>query len=282
MEDLDRIDAHTQRLQDPPGQGVLELAVTPTFANTWIIPRLPAFLAKNPGITINLTGRVEPSLFAESPVDAAIHWDGPGWVGMMKKHLFAESLIPVCSPALAGGRALLSLEAMGKLPRLHRRGQNGAWKRWWEEVGVADIRATEGAQHDRYSTTIEAACAGLGVALVPRLYAAKEIEAGRLMVPHAHELQAENRYCVVLPVLKYGSWPLTPFLDWLMQEARAYERQRDASPAGAVSPDGGLAVGHLNGMNRALNARPGSRSAGEPERRRVQQAREPAHYIGRL
>lgn len=226
--DLDRIESHTQRLQDPPRQGVLELAVIPTFTNRWIIPRLPKFFAKNPGITVNMTERSEPFLFGTSSIDAAIHCDSPAWAGMMKKHLFAENMVPACSPTLTGGRAELSLEMMRKLPRLHKRGHPGAWKKWWDGVGAADINPMEGAQYDLFSTGIEEACAGLGVVLVPRLYVAKEIESGALVIPHPYQLVGHSRYCAVFPVHKYGSWPLKPFLDWLIQESQQYVRQRDA------------------------------------------------------
>ncbi|MCO5064282.1 MAG: LysR substrate-binding domain-containing protein [Rhizobiaceae bacterium] len=225
-EDLDRVELHTQRLQALPERGVLELAVIPTFTNKWIIPRLPHFHAKNPGILINMSERPEPFLFSETSFDAAIHYDHPAWTGMIKKNIFSEELIAVCSPRLAGGRRALNLDEMKSLPRLHKRSRPYAWKKWWDHFGTSGINPTEGAQYDLFSMAIEAACAGLGVALVPRLYVNNEIERGDLITPHTHRLSGEKSYCVVFPEHKHGSWPLTPFLDWLIHESQEYIRQR--------------------------------------------------------
>ena len=229
--DLDRIERDTLKLLARPSEGgVLELAVIPTFTNKWIIPRLPDFYAKNPGIIINMSERPEPFLFADSPFDAAIHYDHPGWAGMIKKDLFAEELVPVCSPKLIPGRRQLDLAELKKLPLLHKRGRLDSWKKWWDHLGVTGLNPMEGAQYDLFSMAIEAASAGLGVALVPRLYVTHEVEDGRLVIPFDHYVPGDKRYCVVCPEYKYGSWPLRPFLDWLVQESDAYVRQRDRSP----------------------------------------------------
>ncbi len=228
--DLDRIERDTLNLLARPAEGgVLELAVIPTFTNKWIIPRLPDFHTKNPGIVINMSERPEPFLFAESPFDAAIHYDHPGWAGMIKKDLFAEELVPVCSPKLIGGRRSLSLAELKTLPLLHKRGRIDSWKKWWDHLGVTGLNPMQGAQYDLFSMTIEAAAAGLGVALVPRLYVAQDMLDDRLVIPFDHDVPGDKRYCLVCPENKYGSWPLRPFLDWLVQESESYVRQRDAA-----------------------------------------------------
>ena len=80
--------------------GVLELAVIPTFATRWLIPRLGDFSTAHPGITLDLATRAEPFIFADTPFDAAIHCGGPIWPGAHAEFLFGEELEPVCSPAL--------------------------------------------------------------------------------------------------------------------------------------------------------------------------------------
>jgi LysR family transcriptional regulator, glycine cleavage system transcriptional activator len=227
-DNLEQIERNTLNFQARPSKGgVLELAVIPTFTNRWLIPRLPQFYASHPNIIINMSERPEPFLFAGSAFDAAIHYDHPAWAGMIKKDLFAEELVPVCSPSLIGGRRELSLAEMKDLPLLHKRGRPDAWKKWWAHFGDVDINPVMGARYDLFSMTIEAAAAGLGVALVPRLYVVKEVEEGRLVLPFDRHVPGDKHYCIVCPEWKHGSWPLRPFLDWLMQEADLYVRQRE-------------------------------------------------------
>jgi DNA-binding transcriptional LysR family regulator len=152
---------------------------------------------------------------------------------MLKKDLFAEELVPVCSPKLIGGQATLDLDQIKKLPLLHKRGRMDAWKKWLDHMGVTGLNPMEGAQYDLFSMVIEAAIAGLGVALVPRLYVTKDVEDGRIVTPFDFHVPGDKRYCVVCPEHKYGSWPLRPFLDWLMHESDIYVRKRDSSAAGA-------------------------------------------------
>jgi DNA-binding transcriptional LysR family regulator len=225
--DLERIERDTLKLLARPASGgVLELAVIPTFTNKWIIPRLPDFHAKYPGIVINMSERPEPFLLTESSFDAAIHYDHPAWTGMLKMDLFAEELVPVCSPVLTGGRPQVSLATLKTLPLLHKRGRPEAWKRWWDHLGVSGVNPMEGPQYDLFSMAIEAALAGLGVALVPRLYVNREIEEGRLVIPFGHQVPGEKRYCVVCPEHNYEAWPLRPFLDWLVAESEAHVQGR--------------------------------------------------------
>jgi len=228
---LDQIERSTfQLLARPEEGGVLELAVIPTFTNRWLIPRLPLFHAANPGITINMSERPEPFLFSESRFDAAIHYDHPAWAGMIKKDLFVEELVPVCSPSLAKGRSEWTPEELKVLPLLHKRGRPDAWKKWWDHFDVTGVNPMLGAQYDLFSMSIEAAITGLGVALVPRLYVAREVEDGRLILPVDRHSPGDKRYCVVCPDHKHGTWPLRPFLDWLTREADVYARQKATAP----------------------------------------------------
>ena len=52
---LDTIATATVSLTANPDGGILNLAMLPTFGTYWLAPKLPGFLAINPGITINLT-----------------------------------------------------------------------------------------------------------------------------------------------------------------------------------------------------------------------------------
>jgi len=70
-----RLERDTLAIMSHQGTGgILELAVTPTFATRWLIPRLPGFYAKHDAIVLNLTTRAEPFLFTDTPFDAAIHF----------------------------------------------------------------------------------------------------------------------------------------------------------------------------------------------------------------
>ena len=230
--ELARIERDTLSLIGRPEDGVLELAVIPTFTNLWIIPRLPRFLGKNPGITVNMTERPEPFLFDDSNFDAAIHYDHPAWTGMMKKLLFVEELVAVCVPELLPRHGAAKPSDLAQLPLLHKRSRSDEWKKWWDHLGEENVNPMAGPRYDLFSMVIEAARAGLGVALVPKLYVQKELQDGTFVEPLSGHHSGDKTYCVVYPERKHDQWPLNVFINWLETETALYlvERKGQRKP----------------------------------------------------
>jgi DNA-binding transcriptional LysR family regulator len=226
-ESLMRIERDTLRLMAQPlDGGVLELAVIPTFTNKWLIPRLCRFSDGHPGITVNLSERAEPFLFTVSPFDAAIHFDHPAWTGMIKRELFQEALVPVCSPALVSSLGD-TLNDLNRLPLLHKTSTPDAWREYSVEMSLTLDNPMRGSRYDLYSMIIEAAVAGLGVALVPRLYVDEEVRNGKLMTPFAASRNGHKTYCVIVPEEKRDLPVLKAFLGWLDGETARYISERN-------------------------------------------------------
>lgn len=231
-EDLDRLERHTVSLMSHRGErNVLELAVIPTFGSRWLIPRLPQFHAANPGITVNLTTRSDPFVFTETPFDAAIHFGSPVWPGAVSYPLFGEEMIPVCSPRLLEKQPCREARDLARLTLLHQSKRHAAWQRWFETAGVPDVDAMGGPRFDLFSMLVEAACAGLGVALVPRFLALSELESGELVCPFDIALRSEMGYHLVHPDPPSSNPALQRFTEWMLAEAGAYRELLDTHAA---------------------------------------------------
>jgi len=218
---LDRLERDSLYLMGQPIEGAsIDIAAIPTFATRWLIPRLKRFQNLHPNITVHIAERMEPFILAGSGFDAAIHFEHPAWAGMHLHHLLQEVLVPVCSPAfLADAGANLSLD---ELPRLHRRQNPDAWQLYAEEAGIVLTNSAIGARYDLHSMLIEAAVAGLGVALVPRLYIGAELEQGRLVAPWPDGKVITKNFCLVLPEpIELSEGPLRAFANWILHETRA-------------------------------------------------------------
>ncbi|MFL9870782.1 LysR substrate-binding domain-containing protein [Paraburkholderia megapolitana] len=220
-ETLDRLERDSLYLMGQPIEGAsIDIAAIPTFATRWFIPRLKRFRDKHPNITVHIAERMEPFLLAGSGFDAAIHFEHPAWAGMHLHHLLEEVLVPVCSPALlAGTNANVSLD---DFPRLHRRQNPDAWQLYAQEVGIELTNSAVGARYDLHSMLIEAALAGLGVALVPRLYVEAELEESRLVAPWPDGKAITKNFCLVLPEpIELSEAPVQAFARWILEEARS-------------------------------------------------------------
>lgn len=216
---LDRLERDSLYLMGQPIEGgSIDIAAIPTFATRWLIPRLKHFQNQHPNITVHIAERMEPFILAGSGFDAAIHFAHPAWAGMHLHHLLEEVLVPVCSPALlAEADAGISLD---ELPRLHRRQNPDAWQAYAQEVGIMLTNSAVGPRYDLHSMLIEAALAGLGVALVPRLYVVDELEQGRLVAPWPDGKAITKNFCLVLPEpIALSGGPLQAFAQWILHEA---------------------------------------------------------------
>jgi DNA-binding transcriptional LysR family regulator len=204
--------------------GILELAVIPTFATRWLIPRLPQFYARNGHITLNLTTRAEPFLFADTPFDAAIHFGSAVWPGAIAQYLFGEEMTPVCSPRMLGSRSRLEPADLAKFTLLHQSARTEAWRHWFAQAGIHDADCMRGQRYELFSMLVEAARAGLGVALVPRFFVLNELRNGELVIPCDVPLRSESGYYLVYPEAKQGSPLLKVFETWLLATAEQYRR----------------------------------------------------------
>lgn len=217
---LDRLERDSLYLMGQPIEGAsIDIAASPTFATRWLIPRLKRFQREYPNITVHIAERMDPFLLAGSGFDAAIHFEHPAWAGMHLHRLLEEILVPVCSPALlADAGENTSLDA---LPLLHRRQNPDAWQRYAQASGIVLTNPAVGARYDLHVMLIEAALAGLGVALVPRLYIGAELEQGRLVAPWPDGKALTKNFCLVLPEpIELSERPVQAFSKWILEEAR--------------------------------------------------------------
>jgi DNA-binding transcriptional LysR family regulator len=222
-EHLERLERDTlAAIAQRDAGGILELAVIPTFATRWLIPRLPQFYERHAHITLNLTTRAEPFLFTDTPFDAAIHFGRPVWPGALAHHLLGEEVTPVCSPRLLNGTAALQAFELAGMTLLHQSARADAWRQWFLQAGIHDANCMQGQRYETFSMLLEAARAGLGVALVPRFFVLQELASGELAVPCELSLRNDRAYWLVYPECKQGSPLLQVFQEWLIDTARRY------------------------------------------------------------
>lgn len=219
-ESLDRLERDSQYLMGQPNGGAnIDIATIPTFAARWLIPRLGRFREKHPNIIVHLAERMEPFVLAGSGFDAAIHFDHPAWTGMRTHRLLQETLVPVCHPTLLGSAE--APPSLDELPRLHRRQNPDAWQRYAQEAGIVLTNPAIGPRYDLHVMLIEAALAGLGVALVPRLYVETELAEGRLVAPWPDGQSISKTFCLILPEpIRLSDGPIQDFANWLLMESR--------------------------------------------------------------
>src|SRR5690606_40327103 len=88
---LDSMERDTLSLMGNKGRATLELPLVPTFGTQWLLPRLGQYLVQHPHVTVNMSNRTRPSLFADTEFDAAIYFGDGEWSGTEVPFLTTES-----------------------------------------------------------------------------------------------------------------------------------------------------------------------------------------------
>lgn len=222
---LDALERDTLDVMGRQGEGdALTLAVVPTFANRWLIPRLPGLMQRHTELQVHIEVRTRPFLFTDSGVDAALYAGTPEqvrqWVGVQAHRLMTEHVLPVCSPSLMVGRSGWTPAELALAPLLQQATRPEAWRHWFDALGVDAPRAMAGPRYELFSMQSTAAASGLGVALMPTLLVQDELARGTLVVACNQPQPSGRHYHLVQP-----SRPERPalllFRQWLLEQVDA-------------------------------------------------------------
>ncbi len=156
----------------------LVLSCEPTLMMRWLISRLPTL---EPSVNLHLSAGGGPIDMGRQGVDAAIRRnDFMIADSLHPKTLFAEWIAPVCTPEVA--TSLQAAGDLGQFTRLASATRPTAWDTWAGLVN-ADLPATPTREFEHFYLSLEAAAAGLGVAIGPYALVQNDLEAGRLTAP---------------------------------------------------------------------------------------------------
>ena len=219
---LNQITQATLRLQTQPDGGTLNLAILPAFGMRWLVPRLPEFARLHPDIVVNMGTELSPFSFATNSYSAALHYGARPWPGTDRLLLRYERLIPVCSPTLCK-EAQGAADAL-TYPLMHIESRPTAWADWLEAQSVALNTPIPGTIYDQFSTILQAALHGLGVALMPTYLVEQELATGTLCAPFGPASEARGAYYLVWPTERTLDPALKAFRTWLAGQAEPEDR----------------------------------------------------------
>jgi len=180
---LDQMQAATLNLLAHQGQGgILNFGTPPAFGMKWLIPRLGTFSQAHPDILLNLVTRPKPFDFEAEGLDAAIHYGADDWPGVISHRLIGEEIALICAPAYAERRVLREPRDL-RTQVLLQHARRPMWREWLDAHQVHGVNASAGPRFEHMYMIMQAAVAGMGVALLPRILVNDDVGAGRLMMP---------------------------------------------------------------------------------------------------
>jgi len=208
----------------------LTVSMMATFASSWLLPRLPRFVAKHPHLEINLQSGTNLVDFSRDPVDVSLRFGAGQWTDVHAEQLFDEWISPVASPALIKRLGKPKLADLGRWPLLGD--PNARWKDWFATFGGEAPRRYV-ANFTDSETLQRAAHEGLGVALIRLTMARPLIDAGQLVLLTRERLRSEWAHYLVYPPRSEQHTGVRAFREWMLHEAKCYREEEAAAAAAA-------------------------------------------------
>ncbi|MGX1018362.1 DNA-binding transcriptional LysR family regulator [Pseudomonas sp. Y3 TE3536] len=209
---FEQLEGAVQCLQQQELDNVLVLSCEPTIAMRWLIPRLPRFHSAHPDLQLHLVAAGGPLDFARSGVDLALRRDDFHWDRQLHHRKICDEWIgPVCRPGDATGLDGQRL--------LHSRTRPSAWPTW---LRLSERRAghTERSDYEHFYLSIQAASAGLGLAMGSALMVRDELDSGQLQAPFGF-LRDGSAYHLLSPQPLDEGGKRQRFAEWVIDECQA-------------------------------------------------------------
>ncbi len=227
---FDRLDLVCRSLAGGTRAVELHIAVTPTFAIRWLVPRLGRFHARHPDVAVHIATTTKPVDLARDALDAALQFGKPPWRGLASDLLFMEDVFPVCRPGLVATRPRRAATPLDPMmlkghTLLHSSARRDDWANWLAAAGVdtAAVDPSRGLVFDITTMAIDSAEAGMGVAITREAQVLDALRSGRLVAPFARDLlRGEGCWFLTLP-RRRDEPAIAAFRAWLLQEAAQHE-----------------------------------------------------------
>ncbi|MBF8722366.1 MULTISPECIES: LysR family transcriptional regulator [Pseudomonas] len=183
---FDRLRSVCAELSRDVSEAPFVLGCSGSLLARWFIPRLGRLKADLPALRLHLSAG-EGDLDPRRPgLDALLVYAEPPWPADMQVHVLVEERIgPVLSPHFPGFERLREAPAKALLDEalLHTTSRPQAWPTWAAQQGLEPSALTFGQAFEHLYYLLEAAVAGLGVAIAPQPLVADDLRAGRLSAP---------------------------------------------------------------------------------------------------
>lgn len=196
------------------------LACPGSLLARWLIPRLDRLQRELPELKLQVVVSDTEQLGKPSDASATLAFTEPPWPADMEViPLMPEQICAVVSSSLAAQTDPTNPETLFANKLLYTASRPQAWPQWAASKGLEQseletaLQQGQGFAHLYY--LIEAAVAGLGVAIAPKLLVEDDVNSGRLVAPWG-SIETPARLCLLLP--KHANVRRSePLAEWFKQ-----------------------------------------------------------------
>ena len=226
---LSEVEIFTDRHRGSESAAGLRIVAAEVLAEKWLIPKLAQFRSTYPAFNIRFETDHGVVDLGRRPFDVWVGFAAEVEGHLHVETLFEETLVPVCSPGFLAERGRPETPAdLLAVPLLYDLALKDYWSLWFASHGAPAPDLSLASGFRLYSTAIQAAVSGLGVALGRLRMISTELEQGKLVKFLDSSVVAPSRYVLVTPPDSENRSDTQAFRSWILEQA--------GSPGGRNAP----------------------------------------------
>ena len=212
-----RLESVTEQLRARYGRNSVRLHVPAYFASEMLLPRLSEFSKLHEGIDLRIETQGMRGRTHAAEADISIVVGSGPWNGLIAHSLFAQTLVPACSPELLLERPVLRYEDLNQHTLLVHEARRDDWDRWATAVGMKALQPAQIVRIDSMSAATRAAEKSIGVALLPAELSRRKFDTGRLVRVFDDELVTQEEYTLLVRTEDENRDDIRALCAWLIE-----------------------------------------------------------------
>ncbi|PSW06130.1 LysR substrate-binding domain-containing protein [Photobacterium lipolyticum] len=215
-------------------RGELYIGAAPTFAQSWLLPRLPKFQELYPNLNVKLRVKASRLDFQHEPVDLAIYYSEGNHPEFYSRRLFDETITPVCSNSyyqkLFGDQSHQTPDMGSKLKQatfihcsesLEASEPNREWQLWLKSQSDDSLNTLNVLERtyifNHSDMAMIAAKNGMGIAMARESLVTKSLKSGELIAPFENVYSGRGYDLICLNGQEHRP-RIAAFIEWLQGE----------------------------------------------------------------
>jgi len=238
----------------PPVAGPLTVSMPESFAEFWLLPRLPRLAAAVPGLDLTIEADSRLAALRGGAADLAVRFGQGEYPEYDTELLCGDAVTALAPPALAGSDATpRSTIERNALLEDYRTGKGEpwmGWRPWLVEAGIAADAPPRVTRLSNSALAIRAAVSDAGLC-IGRLSLVLDLVRSRQLLPLFPWRSTEMAYFLVTPPIARENPRVLAFRDWLVDEVARHVADASAATGfGLIRPEDRRSLGKTRSLPR--------------------------------
>lgn len=229
---LDRIEeVSIDAVRGRSTEGILRIAMPPTIGLRWGNHFLRLFHEAHPDILFETSTCANGATPHELNVDVAILRGSGNWAQCRTEALAAEELVVVGAPQNLPATGYLVEDRLSEQVLLQNASRPSLWLHWLRAAQVDYRGVIVGPRFDLTESIVQAATAGMGLAVLPEIHIRRELASGALRPAFAQRCLSGETYYLCVSEDRQSRRSVQILRRWLLAEMRRQQFGRSRPPA---------------------------------------------------